>query len=122
MAAKGQPFNQIVVLAEKPDALMQGFVTATAGTSGYTMNTAGSNSLVLTRKYLPTWAIIVAIVGALVMLLGLLALLVRNTESLTIALAEVEGGTRVTVTGVATPEMMARLNGVISGAKTVAQE
>jgi hypothetical protein len=101
---------------------MQGFVTATAGTSGYTMNTAGSNSLVLTRKYLPTWAIIVAIVGALVMLLGLLALLVRNTESLTIALAEVEGGTRVTITGVATPEMIARLNGVISGAKTVAQE
>jgi hypothetical protein len=75
MAAKGQPFDQIVVLAEKPDVRMQGFVTATAGTSGYTMNTAGSNSLVLTRKYLPTWAIIVAIVGALVMLLGLLALL-----------------------------------------------
>lgn len=63
-----------------------------------------------------------AIVGALLFLIGLLALLVKNTESLTIALAEVEGGTRVTISGVATPEMIARLNGVISGAKAVAQE
>jgi hypothetical protein len=122
LAAAGQPFHQSVVLADKPEVLMQGFVSASAGARGYTMNSAG-NSLVLTRKYLPTWAIVVAIIGAFVFLIGLLALLIRNTETLTVALAEADGGgTRLTISGLATPEMIARLNGVISGAKPLPQQ
>lgn len=98
---------------------MQSFVTAAAGTNGYTLNTAGPNALILTRKFLPTWAIVVAIIGAFFFLLGLLFLLVRTTETLTVTLGEADGGTRVTISGLATPEMMARLNAVIGGTKTI---
>src|SRR5687767_718030 len=121
MAAPGQGYNQRVLVAEKPAVLMQRFVSATAGTSGYTVNTVGPNSLVLTRRYLPTAAIVGAVVGALLFLVGLLLLLIRSTESLTVALAEVAGGTRVEITGVATPEMAARLNGVLSGVPVLTQ-
>jgi hypothetical protein len=82
------------------------------------VNTAGPNSLVLTRRFLPTWAIVVAIIGAFFLLLGLLLLLVRTTETLTVTLAEADGGTRVTISGLATTEMMARLNAVIGGTKS----
>jgi hypothetical protein len=118
MAPPGQSFTQSLILAEKPETLMQSFVTAAAGANGYTLNTAGPNSLVLTRRFLPTWAIVVAIIGAFFLLLGLLLLLVRTTETLTVTLAEADGGTRVTISGLATTEMMARLNAVIGGTKS----
>ena len=115
MPEPGGVFNQTVVVVEKPDALMQRFVSATAGTSGYTMNSVGPNTLILTRKYWPTWVIVVAVIGALLFLIGLLALLIRNTETLTVTLTEVPEGTRVNITGVATPDMIARFHGVLSG-------
>ena len=119
MAAPGQVYNQTVTVAEPPDSVIQRFVTATAGTSGYTMNTAGSNSLILTRKYTPTWAVVAAVLGAILFLIGLLALLVKNTESLTITLASTGEGTRVNISGVATPEMIARLNGALAGVQAL---
>jgi len=118
MASPGGVFNHTVVVVEKPEPLMQRFVSATAGTSGYTMNSAGTNSLVLTRKYTPTWAIVVAVIGIIVFLIGLLALLVKNTESLTVTLTEVPEGTRVNITGVATPDMISRFHGVLSAVST----
>ena len=118
MASPGGVFNHTVVVAEKPEPLMQRFVSATAGTRGYTMNSAGTNSLVLTRKYTPTWAIVVAVIGIIVFLIGLLALLVKNTESLTVTLTEVPEGTRVNITGVATPDMISRFHGVLSAVST----
>ena len=119
MPAAGQPYDQTIVLAEEPEALMRSFVAAAKGTVDYSIETAGPTTLVLTRKYLPTWALVVAIVGALVFLLGLLALFVKNTEILTVSLAEVDAGTRVTMAGVATPDMIARLNGVVGEAEPV---
>jgi Uncharacterised protein family UPF0547 len=114
MGAAGQVFNQNLVLADKPDSLMQRLVSATAGTTGYALNTAGPNSLVLTRKYTPTWAIVLGVIAGLLTIIGFALLLVKSTESLTITLSEVPEGTRVTSSGVATPEIIARLNGVFS--------
>jgi Uncharacterised protein family UPF0547 len=119
MAAGGQVFNQQVVVTEKPEALMQRFVSATAGTSGYSINTAGPNSLVLTRKYTPTSAIVGGIILGLLTLIGFALLLLKKTESLTITLSGAPEGTRVSISGVATPEIIARLYGVLS-AVTVA--
>jgi hypothetical protein len=116
MPAAGQPYNQMVELAEPPKALMHSLSMAATGAVDYSIQTAGPNTLVLTRKFLPTWALVVAIIGALIFLLGLLALFVRNTEILTVNLADIEGGTRVTINGVASPDMIARLNGVIGDA------
>jgi hypothetical protein len=122
MPAAGQPYDQTILLAEKPEALMQSFVTAAKGTVDYSIETTGPNTLVLTRKYLPTWALVVAIVGALVLLLGLLALFVKNTEVFTVSLAQVDAGTRVTMAGVATPDMLARLNKVVGESESVAAQ
>ena len=122
MAASGQVYNQAVTLSEKPDVLMQGLVSATAGTSGYTLNTAGANSVILTRKFTPTWAVVWGIILGLFTLVGFALLLVKTTETLSITLAGIDTGTRVTISGVATPEMIARLNSVLSGASANPEE
>ncbi len=77
------------------------------------MTSAGGNTLILTRRYTPTWAIVLAIVGLLLFFVGLLLLLVKETETVTIALTETEVGTRVSISGVATQSMVARLNTVL---------
>ena len=75
---------------------------------------AGPGSIVLTRKYIPTWAIIVAVIGVLIFLIGLLALLYRETEVTMVTVTPVQGGSRVTVSGVGSQEMLTRLTGTMS--------
>ena len=57
------------------------------------------------------------IISGLLTVIGFALLLVKNTESLTVTLSDVPEGTRVSTSGVATPEIIARLNGVLSGAR-----
>ena len=56
-----------------------------------------------TRKYRPGWATALAIVGILVFLLGLLFLLVKDTETVQVSLTAEGSSTRVTVTGARHP-------------------
>jgi hypothetical protein len=114
MAAPGQNFNQSVLIAETPEAVSQALIASSSGVVGYSVNTAGTGSIVLTRKYTPTWAIVVGVIGLLIFLIGILALLYKNTETLTITLAPQEGGTRVVVSGLATPEMITRIGAALS--------
>lgn len=108
--AAGTSLYQSLEVRESTDAVMQSYIAAASGVSGYTMNAAGT-SLIFTRKYLPTWAIVVAILGALLFLIGLLALVVRTTETLTITLsATPSGGTKVSISGLATSEMASRIS------------
>jgi hypothetical protein len=95
-----------------PDDVMQQIISATAGAAGYTVNMGGNRTLILTRKYTPQWAIVVAVIGILFFLIGLLALLVKETETLTVTVAPVDGGTRVNITGQGTSELIARLENV----------
>lgn len=85
----------------------------TAGVPGYTVTTAGTGSMVLTRKYIPTWAIVVAIIGLLLFLLGILALLFKETETLAITLVPEGDCTKVTISGVGSQEMLARISAVL---------
>lgn len=96
---------------------MQSLLSAVSGAHGYTVNVAGPGSLVLTRKYTPTWAVVLGIIGLLVFLLGVLFFLVKTTETVTVGLREVPGGTEVRASGVATPELQARFNVVFGGAE-----
>jgi hypothetical protein len=60
-------------------------------------------SLTYTRKVVPTWAMVLAIIGLLVFLLGLLFLLVKETQTVLISLSpDGGGGTDIVVTGVQT--------------------
>jgi hypothetical protein len=119
MAQAGQLYNQTIEVNESRDVVMQTLIAAATGAGGYTPTIAGPNSLILTRKYWPTWVIVVAIVGTLLFLIGLLALLIRNTETLTVTLSESGQGTRVQVAGLATPELAARLSSVLAGSTPV---
>ncbi len=114
MPGSGQNFNQTVFVAASPDAVSQQVLASTAGVQGYTASMAGPGSIVLTRKYIPTWAIIVAVIGVLLFLIGLLALLYRETEVTMVTVTPVQGGSRVTVSGIGSPEMFTRLNGALS--------
>jgi len=114
VASSGQNFNQSVLLSVKPDAISQTLISGLSGVSGYTVTTAGPGSIILTRKYRPTWAIAVAVVGLLLFLLGILILLYTVTETTTITLTNESGGTRVTVSGVASNEMLTRVTGILS--------
>jgi hypothetical protein len=112
VAAPGKNYNRIVVVNGDPEATMQDLTAAVSGAQGYTANMGGKGSLVLTRRYTPTWAIVLAIIGLLVFLLGMLFLLVKKTETVSVSLRPVVGGTEVRVSGVASPELQARLNAV----------
>lgn len=114
MAAAGVNFNQVATVEGDPDSVMQDLVAAASGAQGYSLATGGSGSLVLTRKYTPTWAVVLAIIGLLIFLLGLLFLLVRNTETLTVSLRAAGSGTEIRISGLATPEMQSRINAVIA--------
>ena len=62
---------------------------------GCRVTSLGPGSIVVTRRYRPTWTKVVAVLGAPLLLLGLLALLYQEEETLTITLSPIEGGTRV---------------------------
>jgi hypothetical protein len=113
--AAGQIVNESRLVPEPPHVVSQAVIAATAGVTDYAVTAPGPGSIVLTRQYRPTWTIVVAIVGFLFFLVGLLALLVKNTETLTLTLTPEEGGTSVTMSGVATPEMVTRLAAALGG-------
>ncbi|HWJ49871.1 MAG TPA: zinc ribbon domain-containing protein [Solirubrobacteraceae bacterium] len=115
VAAAGQIVNETRFVPEPPHAVSQAVIAATGGVPDYVVSAPGPGSIVLTRQYRPTWTIIVAVIGFLFFLIGLLALLVKNTEALTLTLSESDGGTTVTITGVATPEMLTRVNVALGG-------
>ena len=114
MAEKGLSFVRTAIVDDDPEVVIQRFLTVTAGTPEYTVASAGSGSVVLTRRYTPTWAIVVAVVGVLLFLIGLLALLVKQTETLTITAVASPEGTRVAISGVASAALATRLNAAMS--------
>ena len=77
---------------------------------GYEVRQVTANSLHITRRYVPVWAIIVAIVGAFFLLIGLVALLVRETEVLTVTVYQQEEGSYLDFSGVAAPAVSTSVN------------
>jgi hypothetical protein len=114
MARPGASYVHNVRVNEAPDLVMQRFVGATASTRDYTLAQGGPQTLILTRRFIPTWAIAVAIVGVLIFLIGLLALLYKETEVLTISVATESAATNISIAGTATPEMTSRVNAVLA--------
>ena len=77
-----------------------GITAATALYKGFRVERPDANTLVVIRRYCPTWAIFLALVGLLLFLIGLLFLLVRTEDRLTIiAYDDPDGGARYTVAG-----------------------
>ena len=111
----GQPYNTQWVVQERPEAVIQAVTNTAAMCDGYTFQPTGPNSVVLTRKYWPVWVIIVAIIGAFLCLIGLLVLLYKQTETLTVTATEGPDGTKVDIAGTGSTELVGRLNALLSG-------
>lgn len=80
----GQLYNTQWIVQEPPEAIIQAVTNTAAMCDGYKFQPTGPNSVVLTRKYWPVWVFIVAIIGAFLCLIGLLILLYKETETLTV--------------------------------------
>ena len=114
MAKAGSPIH-LVVVASAPTAEVENFLLKSlSGLPEYKVSSDGFGSILLKRRYMPTWAIIVAIAALVIFFVGLLALLVRDNENATIMFSDADSGTRVTVTGTVSEEMRKRLSVCIS--------
>jgi hypothetical protein len=112
--ATGQNYMQTVVVPGNPEIVQQNLIAAVMGTKGYTVTSPSPNTLILSRRYTPTWAIVVGIVVGLFTLIGFALLLYKVTETMTAALSPVDNGTRISFSGVASSEMIAKLAGVVA--------
>ena len=83
-----------------------------AATDGYTWAGEVPNGFAARRRRIPVWAIVLAVVF---FPLGLLFLLVKADEVVTVAMDSVSGGTRVTITGRASSRLQRSLREALSG-------
>ena len=73
-------------------------------------------SIVVIRRYTPGWAIVAAILGLVFFLLGLLFLLVKKTQSLTISISSRgEGSCTVMVAGEAQESVISSVQAALAG-------
>jgi len=110
----GQQHVQAANVPGRPEEVIQQLTGQLAGVPGYTMAQTGPSSLVLSRKFMPQWALITGIIAGLLTCIGFLVLLVKEEETLTITAQPADGGTRLDINGAASPAMRTRLTGVIS--------
>jgi hypothetical protein len=119
MADKGTPVvRQFVTQLPVEEVNLRFTTVAASATGGYcdgvTISQVGPNALVITRLFVPGWAVAVAIIGALCAFVGLLALLYRETETLSIQMSPAEGGTAVSINGTTSVFLAAQLGAVIA--------
>jgi hypothetical protein len=127
-------------LQEAPDVVIQRCAIAIAGASGYTMNSAGTNVLVATRRRTPKWPIVLVVLGAvevalafaggtpagswlgfvMIVVFGGLLAFRRKTETLTITAEPAEDGRAclVSISGRATPEVTGRISALLANPRT----
>jgi hypothetical protein len=113
MSGSGQPFSYSVLVPAPPSVAMQSLLGLPQGGNyfdGYEVRQVTGNSLHVTRRFVPVWAIIIAILGVWFFLLGLLALLVRETEVVTITVYGQDEGSYLDFSGVASPQVTRAVN------------
>ena len=120
MASSGVPVGLEMVVPRPRSEVIQR-LTMTLGTNqggyfdGQMIVSDSTSTIVITRKFVPTWAIVCAIVGFLFLLLGLLFLLVRTTESCQLTLVDVPGGTLIRAGGALSPTGYSALQMALHG-------
>jgi hypothetical protein len=125
VASPGRTFTGQVVVGESVDTVTQTLARGLSSRAGYSMTMAGNRSLLLQRRYPPTWTIVVATIFAILTVLtfwligplflfGLLVLLVRQTETLSINVSEARDGTEVRTSGIATEELIASVQSILA--------
>lgn len=119
MAERGNDVSIVATVRADPISVAQMLgMSLQSGSGNYFDDTkmapVGPTTFRITRRYVPQWAIITAVIGALCALAGLLLLLIRNTEILMIDIKPTPTGSQVTVTGKGTGEMVMAIQGVMA--------
>jgi hypothetical protein len=112
---KGVNFNTTLTVDGSPEDVTQQIASMFNGQSGVTVVRTSATSLTITRKYIPGWAIAVAVVGFLFFFLGLLALFYRETETMNVLVSSSPAGSNVIVSGVGTQEAINRISQALKG-------
>src|SRR5256885_5175296 len=103
--------QQVVVVPALQDAVMSQLMSV-SGADSYSPVGQSHDTLTLSRRRIPVWAIVLAII---LFPIGLLFLLVKDTEMVQITLNRVEGGTQVTIAGRASQPLQSALQYALSG-------
>jgi hypothetical protein len=108
MAAPGRSFSAHLKVRGSGtlEDLAGYFASAAAGVRDYTFNRVGS-MIILQRDYAKTWTIVLAVI---LFPVGLLFLLIRGREVLTITMGLIPGGAEVQLSGTGDPALIERLS------------
>lgn len=109
MSSAGAPYSRTVTTTAQIDEATQILVTSMAGTR-YAIAVPQPGTIVATRTYRPTWAIVLTCCTAWLFLTGLLFLLITRSEAVTLRIARQGSRTQVIVAGTADYEMVTRVN------------
>jgi len=118
MATAGLHWNMSMVVPSPPQTVATAIPQAVPQGGNYfdqyEVRSPGFGSIQIVRQFVPTWAIVLAIIGALFFLIGLLLLLLRTTEILQVTVYENSGGSRVDVNGVASSRLGNQLQAALN--------
>ena len=102
-------YTGAMVIPAPPETVIQKIVLWGSGEKNTTSAVSGG-TVIFTHQSTPGWAIVLAV---LLFPIGLLFLLAKRTDVLTLIAVPIEGGTQVSATGMATPFLGSRLNALL---------
>jgi hypothetical protein len=112
MAPKGHPVEDVFHVRESIDKIEPAIISATSGAPKYFVSSLGGDTVVLTRRFTPTAAIVI---GLLLGPYWPLIFLYKETETLTFRMTPEGSGARLAISGHADDEMQARLRLLTGG-------
>lgn len=121
MADPGMAVNYTLDATADPPTVTQQIGTSIFRTGNYLDETeimaTGPTSFLVTRRFLPTWALVAAIVGLFFFFIGIIFIFFRTTEQLRIDVEPgPDGGSTIRVSGTGTQDLFNRVGAVASGA------
>ena len=100
MGASGAAIQQTLTVPGRAAAeVLQQITVAMRADGEYQVTQNGPGTVLLVRTYRPTWATVVGVMGLLLLGLGVLALLVKKTETCTVLVVDGPTGAVVTTSG-----------------------
>ena len=106
----GTNLNYELTSERSADEMRRQIIASLSGVKNTTLSVVGDDSLIAIRKFIPSWAIVIAVISAFVFWPGMLVLFVKDSESLNIQLYSEDEQCRVQISGIANKEISDRLN------------
>jgi hypothetical protein len=112
--AGGTNINRMIMTSEKPDSVAHTMIGSVSGAKGCTVTSAGPGMVSITRKFRPTWALVWGIILFFFTIFGIGLVFITRSETATVSISSVDGGTRVLVSGITSSEVQSRLDGALN--------